>query len=257
MEANFTYRPEDGTLLPRLVANTDPNSSANNSNTSEPNVQTVTLASPLNGQFYVIGSPGDLLGAGALNQRSIAPRTLTLEGHLPTSKQVDSKGSSITDKIARQEKIGNRRATHNEVERRRRDNINHWIMKVGKLIPQENDDDPLTMNGNKQALSKGGILAKACEYLTEIRDTNNFLRESLADKDEIVEQNMRLQSENQKLQLEVAQLRSQLNMINNQMDPKESGLLSDSPPPPSGQGSSGSDSPVHSALIKRDIHFGL
>lgn len=29
-----------------------------------------------------------------------------------------------------------RRATHNEVERRRRDKINHWIMKLSKIIPE-------------------------------------------------------------------------------------------------------------------------
>lgn len=33
-----------------------------------------------------------------------------------------------------------RRATHNEVERRRRDKINTWISKLGKLIPDCNED---------------------------------------------------------------------------------------------------------------------
>jgi hypothetical protein len=28
-----------------------------------------------------------------------------------------------------------RRATHNEVERRRRDKINNWIVKLSKIIP--------------------------------------------------------------------------------------------------------------------------
>jgi len=31
-----------------------------------------------------------------------------------------------------------RRATHNEVERRRRDKINNWIAKLGKIIPECN-----------------------------------------------------------------------------------------------------------------------
>lgn len=29
-----------------------------------------------------------------------------------------------------------RRVTHNEVERRRRDKINNWISKLGKLLPE-------------------------------------------------------------------------------------------------------------------------
>jgi upstream stimulatory factor len=37
--------------------------------------------------------------------------------------------------IAIQRRDERRRATHNEVERRRRDKINNWIMKLGKIIP--------------------------------------------------------------------------------------------------------------------------
>lgn len=33
-----------------------------------------------------------------------------------------------------------RRATHNEVERRRRDKINNWIMKLSKIIPDCSQD---------------------------------------------------------------------------------------------------------------------
>ena len=33
-----------------------------------------------------------------------------------------------------------RRATHNEVERRRRDKINSWILKLSKLVPDCNSD---------------------------------------------------------------------------------------------------------------------
>jgi len=211
MEAN--WRTIEGTLVPRLVADND---TANSDN----NVQTVTLASPLNGQFYVIGSPSDLLATSASvnNQRSIAPRTFNIDGStLGTTKQIELKevvkSGSVTiqpDKIAREEKLGNRRATHNEVERRRRDNINHWIMKLGKLIPADSDDDPLTLNGGKQALSKGGILAKACEYLADVRETNNYLREALAEKEEVIAENEKLQTELQKLKEENTRLRDQL-----------------------------------------------
>ena len=232
MEANFNYRTVEGSVLPRLISEPDPGNPGNSGGASDGGVQTVTLASPLNnGQFYVIGSPSDLLGTAAgltMNQRSIAPRTtLTLEaGNPSTAKQIELKdlnrtATSLTDKL---EKIGNRKATHNEVERRRRDNINHWIMKLGKLLPQDStDDDPLTSmtNGNKPALSKGGILAKVCEYVTELKDTNDFLRESLTGKDELIAENARLKADLQKLQVENMKLRQQQQLSQNSpLDPK-------------------------------------
>lgn len=167
--------------------------SAVNANTLS-NVQAV-LASPLNGQFYVIGNPSDVLGG--MGQRTIAPRTgpFALESN-----------SSQTQKEDRQ---GTRRATHNEVERRRRDNINNWIMKLGKLIPNL-DGSPDSSSGGKQTQSKGGILAKACEYLSETRNTNQRLVDSLKLNEGISADNERLSSQVEQLQQENALLKQQL-----------------------------------------------
>ncbi|CAG0917234.1 unnamed protein product [Notodromas monacha] len=49
-----------------------------------------------------------------------------------------------------------RRATHNEVERRRRDKINTLIMKLAKIIP----DCPT---------SKSDILCRACDYVSDLQ----------------------------------------------------------------------------------------
>ena len=50
-----------------------------------------------------------------------------------------------------------------QVERRRRDTINTWIMKLGKLIPDlfasSNDAEPNAPSRSSQ-MSKGGILAR-------------------------------------------------------------------------------------------------
>ncbi|KAK3932850.1 Upstream stimulatory factor 1, partial [Frankliniella fusca] len=76
------------------------------------------LTSPLNGQFYVIGSPQEVFGNTQV-QRSLAPRlSSNLDGG-PRAVRRDDK----------------RRATHNEVERRRRDKINTWIMELSKIVP--------------------------------------------------------------------------------------------------------------------------
>jgi len=192
MDSNcIQYRVNsEGSIPLRLVSEAEPTSQ---SNTVTSNVQAV-LASPLNGQFYVIGSPTDVLGS--VGQRSIAPRTFALEGAAPTLP-------------SKEEKQGNRRATHNEVERRRRDNINHWIMKLGKLIPAELEGADSAQSG-KHAQSKGGILAKACEYLAETRSTNESLRESLKSMEDVSTENERLNAEVHRLQRENEILRQQL-----------------------------------------------
>lgn len=92
-----------------------------------------------------------------------------------------------------------RRETHNAVERecfqignphtgfrfqlifsmpplgRRRDKINHLIMKLGSIIPA--DGSSLEVGGNDrisiaavEGQSKGGILSKACEYVQALQD---------------------------------------------------------------------------------------
>jgi len=157
------------------------------------NVQAV-LASPLNGQFYVIGNPSEVLGGSG--QRTIAPRAqpFTLDSQ-PNNHKEDRQGT--------------RRATHNEVERRRRDNINNWIMKLGKLIPTV-DGSPEASSGGKHTQSKGGILAKACEYLSETRTTSQRLADSLKQNEGITAENERLSSQVEQLQQENALLKQQL-----------------------------------------------
>ena len=54
--------------------------------------------------------------------------------------------------------------------------------------------------GGKHAQSKGGILAKACEYLAETRNTNQRLVES-------IKQNEGVSAENESLSSQIEQLR--------------------------------------------------
>jgi len=187
----------------RVVSGSDPLSG------SEQGGQTVTttttsplgsvqavLASPINGQFYVIGNPSDVLGG--MGQRTIAPRAgpFALE---QTSTQAP-----------KEDRQGTRRATHNEVERRRRDNINNWIMKLGKLIPDCAPTPASQEAGGKHAQSKGGILAKAVEYVAEIRNLNQSLLERLKQTDGLASENERLLNQVEQLQQENAILKQQL-----------------------------------------------
>lgn len=137
------------------------------------------------GQLYVMMSPQDVLTG--TNTRTIAPRT---QPYL--AKQDAPRGS-------RDEK---RRAQHNEVERRRRDKINNWIVQLSKTIPDCNVDY------TKTGQSKGGILSKACEYIKELRQSNMKLGEDIGALD-------RLRIDNQLLRQEVEDWKSKNQILRN------------------------------------------
>jgi len=184
-----------GGALSYRVVSQDSSEQSNGTSVNAGALGNAVLASPLNGQFYVIGNPSDVLGG--MGQRTIAPRAgpFALE---PSSVQ-----------NPKEDRQGTRRATHNEVERRRRDNINNWIMKLGKLIPDCNNS-PENSQGGKHAQSKGGILAKACEYLAETRNTNQRLVDSLKQNEGVSAENERLSSQIEQLQQENSLLKQQL-----------------------------------------------
>uniref|UniRef100_A0A3B4GKD7 Upstream stimulatory factor 1 n=1 Tax=Pundamilia nyererei TaxID=303518 RepID=A0A3B4GKD7_9CICH len=95
-----------------------------------------------------------------------------------------------------------RRAQHNEVERRRRDKINNWIVQLSKAIPDCNVDY------TKTGQSKGGILSKACEYIKELRQSNLKLGEDVGVLD-------RLRVDNQLLRQEVEDWKSKNQILRN------------------------------------------
>ena len=137
------------------------------------------------------------LGMQTVNMKSIA---VTLDLFQRTGPfavdQISSQGN-------KEDKIGTRRATHNEVERRRRDNINNWIMKLSKLLPDcgNSGDSGGAGSQGKQSQSKGGILAKACEYLADMRNITQRLADSLKRTEEANQENERLSSQIEQLQV--------------------------------------------------------
>lgn len=130
-----------------------------------------------NGHVYVIGNPGEIF-VSQTGTRAIAPRpSITQTNSIPNIRKRDDR----------------RRATHNEVERRRRDKINNWISRLAKIIPESYNVESRS-NGQYDGQSKGGILAKACEYITELRDNESnvdiYLKENkrLSESLEIMKQ---------------------------------------------------------------------
>ncbi|XP_073511845.1 upstream stimulatory factor 2 isoform X1 [Phyllobates terribilis] len=151
------------------------------------------------GQFYVMMTPQDVIPAGT--QRTIAPRT-----H-PYSPKMDG------NRTPRDER---RRAQHNEVERRRRDKINNWIVQLSKIIPDCNTEssktgagviDPL-FSGSQQ--SKGGILSKACDYIRELRQTNQRMQETFKEAE-------RLQMDNEMLRQQIVEQKNANALLREQL----------------------------------------
>ncbi|XP_023804607.1 upstream stimulatory factor 2-like, partial [Cyanistes caeruleus] len=65
------------------------------------------------------------------------------------------------------------------VERRRRDKINNWIVQLSKIIPDCGADS------GKSGASKGGILSKACDYVRELRQSNQRLQETFKEAERL------------------------------------------------------------------------
>ncbi|KAM9225049.1 upstream stimulatory factor 2 isoform 2-T2 [Trichechus inunguis] len=162
--------------------------------TTAVSVQTTDQSLQAGGQFYVMMTPQDVLQTGA--QRTIAPRT-----H-PYSPKIDG------TRTPRDER---RRAQHNEVERRRRDKINNWIVQLSKIIPDCNADN------SKTGASKGGILSKACDYIRELRQTNQRMQETFKEAERLQVENELLRQQIEELKNENALLRAQLQQHNLEM----------------------------------------
>ncbi|XP_041727564.2 upstream stimulatory factor 2 isoform X4 [Coregonus clupeaformis] len=154
-------------------------------------VQTTSDPTQAGGQFYVMMTPPDVLQTGT--QRTIAPRT-----H-PYPEKMDG------PRTPRDER---RRAQHNEVERRRRDKINNWIVTLSKIIPDCNIDS--TKTGAVSHSSKGGILSKACDYIRELRQNNQRLLDGVKEVARVQVDNELCRQQIEELKNENALLRAQL-----------------------------------------------
>jgi len=109
-----------------------------------------------------------------------------------------------------QPKDAKRKATHNEVERRRRTNINAGIDRLGQLLNEHaaTGDGASTSGGSGGKIplrSKGDVLSRTYNYIEELRHENACLRAGQG-----VGQNEHLQRQIEELRKENALLRQTL-----------------------------------------------
>ncbi|XP_033950106.1 upstream stimulatory factor 2 isoform X4 [Pseudochaenichthys georgianus] len=152
------------------------------------------------GQFYVMMSPTEVLQAAP---RILAPRTHTYTADLGESEMLQHGSSNWKVEGPRAPRDERRRAQHNEVERRRRDKINNWIVTLSKIIPDCSLD-------SRTGASKGGILSKACDYIRELRQSNQRLQESYKEVERVEMDNELLRQQIEDLKNDNALLRAQL-----------------------------------------------
>lgn len=94
------------------------------------------------------------------------------------------------------------------MERRRRDKINNWIIKLSKLLPESPAD--IKGNGQYDGQSKGGILAKAFEYIIELQATETRLGSYIKENKKLANAVDQLRAKNYGLEAENAELRALL-----------------------------------------------
>ncbi|XP_077291645.1 upstream stimulatory factor 1-like isoform X2 [Arctopsyche grandis] len=146
------------------------------------------ITNPMNGQVFVIGSSGEIYSSPGT--KTIAPR---------------ESNTRVTNIVKKRD--DRRRATHNEVERRRRDKINNWIIRLSKIIPSSTDNSDKT---GLEGQSKGGILAKACEYIIELKNSQLRLSETVKDSEVMASEIIKLNQQITNLKKENASLRYHL-----------------------------------------------
>ncbi|XP_016946291.1 uncharacterized protein DDB_G0271670 [Drosophila biarmipes] len=147
--------------------------------------------------------------------------------HGQARAQSEAAGQTPSSKLeAYKKRDDKRRATHNEVERRRRDKINSWIFKLKEMLPSlspsssfsEASTSPSTsgststsasttssshLKGNPSSASgrtppndsKSQILIKACEYIKSMQGEIDTLRDCLREADGLRASNQALREE--------------------------------------------------------------
>lgn len=90
----------------------------------------IPVSAGRDGPFFVMMTPTSSLTSEPARKKSVnsfSPTDLSMTSNIRMTSGVNPRDDK-------------RRATHNEVERRRRDKINNWIMRLAKLVPDCDHD---------------------------------------------------------------------------------------------------------------------
>lgn len=153
---------------------------------------TATVADQIDKQYYVMLAPNtDQAG----DKRAIPARA-------QYPQHVVEAGNS---------RQARRRELHNEVERRRRDNINSWMVQLSKILPDCVFGDGDNRSKALTATSKGAILEKAVAYIEALKAANNSLGKQ-------VNETQQMKSENDILRRQIDALKAENNIVREQLE---------------------------------------
>lgn len=148
----YTVNRGDSTMMYKVLQVNDNNRVNNEFSIATPVNNTVqVLTSPLNGQLYLLSNNSNIVTSDSA--RAVAPRVAKLQIEGPQNIITGVKKVKLFDiivpfiiirelyyiyirELCYAQRDERRRVTHNEVERRRRDKINNWISKLGKLLAE-------------------------------------------------------------------------------------------------------------------------
>jgi len=152
---------------------------------------TPTVSDQIDKQYYVMLAPNSDQSA---EKRAIPPRA-----------QYPQHVEAGNSRQAR------RRELHNEVERRRRDNINSWMVQLSKILPDCVFGDGDNRSKALTATSKGAILEKAVAYIEALKAANTSLGKQ-------VNETQQLKSENDVLRRQIEALKAENNVMRDQLE---------------------------------------
>ncbi|KAG6440916.1 upstream stimulatory factor 2 [Manduca sexta] len=170
---SYNFKDISGSVTYKLISMTGEETITGNPSPSPPH----------NTEFYVITNPVEVFGTTAAPKKAI--RRDPMQAKAVNAKKRDDK----------------RRATHNEVERRRRDKINSWITKLAAMVPN---------SGLPDSASKGGILAKACDHIADLTSRQKRLEKLEEENEKLVLEVLRLNQELAEVRKENTSMRNQL-----------------------------------------------
>jgi len=152
---------------------------------------TPTASDQLDKQYYVMLAPNSDQSA----EKRVLPPRAQYQQHVEAGNSRQAR----------------RRELHNEVERRRRDNINSWMVQLSKILPDCVFGDGDNRSKALTATSKGAILEKAVAYIEALKAANTTLGKQ-------VEETQQLKSENSVLRRQIDALKAENNMMREQLE---------------------------------------
>nr|XP_027202482.1 alpha-protein kinase 1-like [Dermatophagoides pteronyssinus] len=175
---------------------------------------TTTNSSPGNHQSSPVAIKSSATATNRFGGSTQLGRSATSNGHRLSGSSTTTSVSSSCPQLTEQElkawqKDRQKKDNHNQIERRRRYNINDRIKELGTLLPRNADDPKYFELVKDMKQNKGTILKASVDYLKLLKHENNRLNDEF---DRALGETRKTKEENQRLQEVLFTLLKKLNV---------------------------------------------